>query len=830
MADGGTTAHHGSSESTGSVALDPAMIELVEKLSVTPEPLTPLTDCQLADIYASKRRSSVPPFPPQLELQHLSSTSSSTASSQGELTTPVTMLFPLPPTTAAGAAGRPPPLNLSHGSSKESQPAASGDMGAFEGSTGSGGLLTLEIGDQFLSPTAHSFDFDRLTPTSTSSPTVPSLDKLTVRQQKSSSSLSALSAKSYPNGLLSPICVDTTAAAQQSEWSASAHSSAGDHTTVGDCTTSSFGHSPTSPLSPLSPPPPLPEKDSKYRSMVMFGRQSFGVHGGKDQEQAITSVLDDLVEEETNESDPETSLATHFPEKRRSIKDVEEIMADDLNDLRDAFLPPETRSRSRTVTSRSATRTKSVGTFKLLGTNKPVPGHGTPSTYTVKSGRKMGRRSSSINGTDEKLLEIWSAPPLLAVVEAETSIVRDENGRAVHFGDLLPKGVAARQGAGSNDSPKVVVIFMRHFWCPLGQDYIVRSISQLDPSTLRSHNTQVVLIAPGSYKLIKKYRKLCQCPYPIYSDSTRHLYKLMGLSDFLGDDKRYHQQRQNTSSQTLKSLRNGFLKLPGDPGSARQLGGEFIFGADNVCEFAHRMTTPSDHLEASAVLRTAGVEMPSPLFRSGSTLSSIGNGIVCIDKERKGSWETSRMSDVGSASDMKRPTKLERESATWDEDTEEYVESLGPMSSTSSSHQHSTSAHGHQHHAPRRSVDSPSPVQEVQMEPNSPTRPVKSPLRASMYQQQLQQLQQLQQQQTQNVQTINNHYNSFAEKRERDKPMSTWSSSSSSETGIVTTPQQQNLPPIHPLDATSSEQKDKEYEELVRKYRAQKWGLAYEMD
>jgi hypothetical protein len=99
-----------------------------------------------------------------------------------------------------------------------------------------------------------------------------------------------------------------------------------------------------------------------------------------------------------------------------------------------------------------------------------------------------------------------------------------------------------------------------------------------------------------------------------------------------------------------------------------------------------------------------------------------------------------------------------------------------------------------------------------------------------MYQQQLQQLQQLQQQQTQNVQTINNHYNSFAEKRERDKPMSTWSSSSSSETGIVTTPQQQNLPPIHPLDATSSEQKDKEYEELVRKYRAQKWGLAYEMD
>lgn len=811
------------------------MIELVEKLSVTPEPLTPLTDCQMADTFMSKRRSSVPSFPPQLELQHLSSTSSSTTSSQGEpsITTPVTMLFPLPPTTAAGAAGRPAPLNLSHGSPKDELRATPGDLGAFDGSHGGGGLLTLEIGDQFLSPTAHSFDYDRLRPPSTSSP-VPSLDKLTVRQQKSSSSLSALSAKSYPNGLLSPICVDiTTTAPQGSEWSASAHSSTGDHTTVGDCTSSSFGHSPTSPLSPLVPSPPIPEKDSKYRSMVMFGRQSFGVHAGHHQEPPVASMLDDLAEEEPIAPESsETSLATHFPEKRRSIKDVEEIMADDLNDLRDAFLPPETRSRSRTVTSRSSSRTRSVGTFKIIGSNKPVPGHGTPSTYTVKSGRKMGRRSSSINGTDEKLLEIWSAPPLLAVVEAETSIVRDENGRAVHFGDLLPKGVAARQGSSTTDTPKVVVIFMRHFWCPLGQDYAVRSISPLDPSTLRSHNVQIVLIAPGSWKLIKKYRKLCQCPYPIYSDNTRHLYKLMGLTDFLGDDKRYQKTQSSSSSQTLKSLRNGFLKLPGDPGSVRQLGGEFIFGGGNACEFAHRMTTPSDHLEASAVLRTAGVEMPSPLFRTGSALSSIGNGIVCIDKERKGSWETSRMSDVGSASDMKRPTKLERESATWDEDTEEYVESLGPMSTTSSSHQHSSS--NHTHAPPRRSMDSPSPVHEL--EPSSPTRPVKSPLRASMYQQQLQQLQQLQHQQSQNVQSINshsNHYNNYTNTNfveKRDKPMSTWSSSSSSETGIVTTPQQQNLPPINPLDATSCEQKDKEYDELVRRYRAQKWGLAYEMD
>lgn len=830
MADGGTTPHHGSSDSNGSVALDPAMIELVEKLSLTPEPLAPLTHRQSAEDLALKRRSSEPRFPPQLELQHLSSTSCSTASSQGEppVTTPVTMLFPLPPTTAAGAAGRPPPLNLSKKGPLGDQCAETGYTGAFDGSDAGGGLLTLEIGDQFLSPTVSSFDHDRLTPAAATSPAAPVHDRLTVRQQKSTSSLSASSARSYPNGLLSPLCVDPSAASMRSRWSMSAHS-AGEGTPIDEQTSGPFGPSPTSPLSPLSLLP-VPDGNSKHRSMITFGRQSFGVHSANQHEPSVASALEGLSEEESNpsaEASRRTSLAAHFPEKRRSYTEIEEIIADDLNDLRDAFIPPEARSE----TSRSSSRTRSVGTFKLLSSNKPVPGHGTPSSYTVKSGRKMGQRSWSVNG-DEKLLEIWSAPPLLAVVEAETAWVRDENGRDVQFGDLLPKGVAARQGGRASDTPKVVIIFMRNFWCQQGQDYTVRSISQLDPSTLRSHNVHVILIAPGSWKLIKKYRKLTQCPYPIYSDSTRHLYKLMGLTNFVGDDRRY-QRNQNTSSGTLKTLRKGFLKLPGDPGSARQLGGEFIFGANNTCEFAHRMTNPSDHLDATAVLRTAGVEMPAPLYRSGSILSSIGNGIVCIDKERKGSWETSRRSDVGSASDMRRPVKLERESTTWDEDTEEYVESLGPMSSTSSAyHQPAPAVPTSLPPPPRRSIDSSSPVHDI--EPNSPTRPAKSPLRASLYQQQLQQLQQLQLQQTQNVQTINNyynhynHYNNFVDRR--DKPMSTWSSSSSSETGIVTTPQQPSMPTINPIDTSNIEQKDKEYEELVRRYRAQKWGSACEMD
>ena len=36
-------------------------------------------------------------------------------------------------------------------------------------------------------------------------------------------------------------------------------------------------------------------------------------------------------------------------------------------------------------------------------------------------------------------------------------------------------------------------------------------------------------ISNGSWRIIKRYRELFKCPYPIYVDEQRHLYEKMGM-------------------------------------------------------------------------------------------------------------------------------------------------------------------------------------------------------------------------------------------------------------------------------------------------------------
>ena len=66
------------------------------------------------------------------------------------------------------------------------------------------------------------------------------------------------------------------------------------------------------------------------------------------------------------------------------------------------------------------------------------------------------------------------------------------------------------------------------------------------------------------------------------------------------------------SSAGHHSPQNAFFKFPiANPGRLTQLGGEFIFSSGYTCDFAHRMTTTSDHMEAPEVLRLAGVAAPT---------------------------------------------------------------------------------------------------------------------------------------------------------------------------------------------------------------------------
>jgi peroxiredoxin len=77
-------------------------------------------------------------------------------------------------------------------------------------------------------------------------------------------------------------------------------------------------------------------------------------------------------------------------------------------------------------------------------------------------------------------------------------------------------------------APKTVVFFIRNFWCGQCQDYTFASLSLLDREAIEKQNIRVVVISNGSWKFIKSYRKLLNCPFPIYVDGSRRLFQLLG--------------------------------------------------------------------------------------------------------------------------------------------------------------------------------------------------------------------------------------------------------------------------------------------------------------
>jgi len=68
----------------------------------------------------------------------------------------------------------------------------------------------------------------------------------------------------------------------------------------------------------------------------------------------------------------------------------------------------------------------------------------------------------------------------------------------------------------------------RHFWCGQCQDFTFASLAKLDPVSIAKSGINVVIISNGSWKIIKKYKEIFECPFPIYVDGPRKLYSLMG--------------------------------------------------------------------------------------------------------------------------------------------------------------------------------------------------------------------------------------------------------------------------------------------------------------
>jgi hypothetical protein len=155
--------------------------------------------------------------------------------------------------------------------------------------------------------------------------------------------------------------------------------------------------------------------------------------------------------------------------------------------------------------------------------------------------KEKGSKTTGIGGVDsdsgspaqddekDEAFSVHGIPSRRRLIQAGNLFLTDENGQQVSFGDMFPQSPPpVESGQPVPPVPKTVIFFIRTFWCGQCQDYMFASMSQLDPVAIEKAGIRVIVISNGSWKIIKSYKKLFKCPFPIYVDGPRKLYSLFG--------------------------------------------------------------------------------------------------------------------------------------------------------------------------------------------------------------------------------------------------------------------------------------------------------------
>ena len=180
------------------------------------------------------------------------------------------------------------------------------------------------------------------------------------------------------------------------------------------------------------------------------------------------------------------------------------------------------------------------------------------------------------------------------------------DGSAQPFGSLYDPSYALHQ--------RQLVLFVRHFYCGACQAYLAalsKAITKDDYFSIPVP-TSIFVIGCGQPDLIPQYKKFTDCPFPIFADPSRQLFKKLGMSISanLGTQRPEYMKDISAAAwgagqitQIRKSLKDpeGIRKrdvLRG--GNMMQIGGEFLFDEGEVV-WCHRMRNYRNHAEMSVL-------------------------------------------------------------------------------------------------------------------------------------------------------------------------------------------------------------------------------------
>ncbi len=183
----------------------------------------------------------------------------------------------------------------------------------------------------------------------------------------------------------------------------------------------------------------------------------------------------------------------------------------------------------------------------------------------------------------------------------------------------------------SRKTTRVLLIFIRHFFCGNCQQYLYTLTASLPPDSLPD-DLSIVVIGCGAPSLIESYVEITQCPWPVYTDPTSKLYEVLGMQRSLSLGSRNPGYIQHSLVVgALKSMMQGLKRIPtGDIWEAGDMsvnGGEFLFVRESVMgeesladaetawrvRWCHRMRNTRDHTEVDHLKTVLGLNPPRVL-------------------------------------------------------------------------------------------------------------------------------------------------------------------------------------------------------------------------
>ncbi|KJZ76890.1 hypothetical protein HIM_03767 [Hirsutella minnesotensis 3608] len=167
-------------------------------------------------------------------------------------------------------------------------------------------------------------------------------------------------------------------------------------------------------------------------------------------------------------------------------------------------------------------------------------------------------------------------------------VVLDRDGRSHTFQSLY---------SGANVARRVLVVFVRHFFCGNCQDYLKLLCETVKPEALLQLpiSTFVVIVGCGDPGLINMYLDVTKCPFPLYTDPTGSLYDELGMRKTLNLGPRPAYSRKSLLRVFVDGVAQGLSVLPKGlalkSGPSKQVGGEFLF---EPVDMASPVSSPKD--------------------------------------------------------------------------------------------------------------------------------------------------------------------------------------------------------------------------------------------